>query len=102
MLYHKSFEKIHFYLICGFKMQPSENNRTCVPNPEGQYSLSIQNQTILHECNIPAIEMMNLPYIQRSKLQFICTYYENKEHLKANRVNKYKSPIEIYEDRGHE
>jgi len=41
MLHYKNFETIHFYLICGFKMHPSSNNKTCIANEEGQYGLSI-------------------------------------------------------------
>ena len=83
-------------------MHPSSNNKACEANTEGQYGLSIANQSTYFDCNLNTTQLMNLPYIQRSKLQFICTFYENKENLIAKSVKKYKSPFEVYEGRGHE
>jgi len=35
MLHYLNFDKINFYLICGFFKHPSLDNRTCESNPEG-------------------------------------------------------------------
>ena len=46
MLNYEFFDKIHGYIICGFKKHIDHKNRKCVENDYGFYTLELPDFTI--------------------------------------------------------
>jgi hypothetical protein len=81
LLNYEFFDKIECFLICGFNQHIHKNRRKCIANENQHFTLSFQSiyteKQDVHSCNLNVDYLMNLNYIERSKLNFICYFMSN-------------------------
>jgi hypothetical protein len=103
---YEHFDKVNFYLVCGFNQHIDENSRKCIDNAQGFYTLTLPNfkfgfKTKLSSgktCSLSPEQKMNLDHIERSKLEFICAYMTRLEY--QQRVELAESISEMKENDG--